>query len=96
MGTLSNNRCAVSYCIVKRKEKTPAVRQPHGLAMLSALLEAVRLQAATNLHLHHCQTLMRPFKQLAGHVHVSHYWGGRSSIRLVPHICAPRFFGNIS
>lgn len=96
MGKLSNNRCAVSYCIVKRKEKTPAVRQPHGLAMLSALLEAVRLQAATNLHLHHCQTLMRPFKQLAGHVHVSHYWGGRSSIRLVPHICAPRFFGNIS
>lgn len=68
-------------CIVKKREQNKtkqntAVRQPHGLAMLSALLEAVRLQAATNLHLHHCQMLMRPFKRLAGHVHVSHYWGG--------------------
>lgn len=67
-------------CIVKTKpKKNTAVRQPHGLAILSALLEAVRLQAATNLHLHQCQTLMRPFKRLAGHVHVSHNWGGRSS-----------------
>lgn len=70
--------CVILAALWKQKQKT-AVRQPHGLAMLSALLEAVRLQAATNLHLHHCQTLMRPFKRLAGHVHVSHYWGGWSS-----------------
>lgn len=72
--------CGVTLASLwKQNKKTTAVRQPHGLAMLSAPLEAVRLQAATNLHLHHCQTLMRPFKRLAGHVHVSHFWGGWSS-----------------